>query len=176
VREFEEVYRADGVRLVAELHAITGSLAEAEDIVQEAFARAYARWRSVGAMDAPAAWIRRVALNLATSRWRARHRASRLAHRVATPDSVEPVLPDDAAGLITALQRLPVRQRIAIVLHYWADLPVAEIAEATGQPVATVKSHLRRARAALADELKADLADDSGVDEPSMNDRRGVSR
>ncbi len=52
MREFEEVYRVDGVRLVAELHAITGSLAEAEDIVQEAFARAYARWRSVGAMDA----------------------------------------------------------------------------------------------------------------------------
>jgi hypothetical protein len=65
VASFEEVYATDGPRLVTELYAITGSLAEAEDVVQEAFVRAYGRWSKVEALDTPSAWIRRVALNLA---------------------------------------------------------------------------------------------------------------
>jgi RNA polymerase sigma-70 factor, ECF subfamily len=147
---FEEVYATEGPRLVTELYAVTGSLAEAEDIVQEAFVRAYGRWSRVGALEAPSAWVRRVALNLATSRFRALRRAARHAPRLhGRPEDDRPV-PEDTVALVTALGKLPPRQRITLVLHYWADLPVAEIAEITGQPESTVKSHLRRGRAALA--------------------------
>ena len=55
--------------------------------------------------------------------------------------------------MVAALAGLPERQRVAIVLYYWADLPVAEVADAMRQPVSTVKSHLRRGRAALAARL-----------------------
>jgi RNA polymerase sigma-70 factor (ECF subfamily) len=146
---FEEIYEVDGPRIVAELYGVTGSLAEAEDAVQEAFIRAYARWSRVGRLDKPAAWVRRVAFNLVTSRWRALRRAARLAPRIAVPDAGQSV-EEGRDWLVGELARLPERQRVAIVLHYWADLPVADIAEVMGQPVSTVKSHLRRGRAALA--------------------------
>ena len=152
MRAFEAVYAADGPRLVVEIYAITGSLAEAEDAVQEAFVRAYARWSRVGRMDEPAAWVRRVALNLATSRWRAVRRAARLAPRLHVPERA-PDRPDDTVALVAALAGLSEHQRVAIVLHYWADLPVAEVADLMDQSVSTVKSHLRRGRAALAGRL-----------------------
>jgi RNA polymerase sigma-70 factor, ECF subfamily len=165
VASFEEVYAADGPRLVTELYAVTGSLAEAEDVVQEAFVRAYGRWSRVGALDAPSAWIRRVALNLAVSRFRALRRAARHAPRLhGRPDENRPV-PEDTVALVAALGGLPVRQRVVLVLHYWADLPVAEIAAITGQPESTVKSHLRRGRAALADRF--------GSDEPAHEVAKG---
>src|SRR5262249_31732315 len=135
-----------------EMFALTGSLAESEDAVQEAFVRAYARWSRVGDLDAPAAWVRRVALNLATSRWRALRRATRLAPRLHDPDP-GPDTPEDTVGLLGARAALPERQRVAIVLHYWADLPVADVADTMRQPVSTVKSHLRRGRATLAARL-----------------------
>ncbi len=149
---FEEVYEVDGPRLVAEIFGVTGSLPEAEDAVQEAFVRAYARWSRVGSLDAPAAWVRRVALNLAVSRWRAVLRAARLAPRLHVPDPGRRI-PDDMVEMVAALAELPERQRVAIVLHYWADLPVAEVADTMRQPVSTVKSHLRRGRAVLAARL-----------------------
>jgi RNA polymerase sigma-70 factor, ECF subfamily len=133
VASFEEVYAADGPRLVTELYAVTGSLAEAEDVVQEAFVRAYGRWSKVEALDAPSAWIRRVALNLAMSRFRALRRAARHAPRLhGRPEEDRPV-PEDTVALVAALGALPLRQRAAIVLHYWADLPVAEIAPGPGR-------------------------------------------
>ena len=139
---FEEVYVVDGLRLVMEIFAITGSLAEAEDVVQEAFIRAYMRWSRVGAMDAPAAWVRRVALNLATSRWRSRRRALALAYRVRPPEvsTADAPLTEETADLIRALSGLPQRQRMAIVLHYFADLPVVEVANLMRLPESTVKS------------------------------------
>jgi len=163
VTAFEEVYAADGPRLVVEIYAITGSLGEAEDVVQEAFIRAYTRWSRIGAMDAPAAWVRRVALNLATSRWRSRRRALALAHRVRPTEAstVSAPLTEETADLIQALSGLPQRQRTAIVLHYFADLSVIEVADLMRVPESTVKSHLRRGRASLAAALAIDATDES---------------
>ncbi len=71
--DFDELYLANYGRLVVQLYAVTGSLAEAEDAVQEAFARASMHWGRVGGYDSPEAWVRRVALNVAfTSMRRAR--------------------------------------------------------------------------------------------------------
>jgi RNA polymerase sigma-70 factor (ECF subfamily) len=145
---FSEVYGAEYRRLVAELFAMTGSLAEAEDLVQEAFGKALARWERVGQLEVPVAWIRRVALNAATSRWRSLRRRS-TAVLVLVPDEGQPP-PEPVMDLIAALAGLPVAQREAIVLHHLTGLSVEEIARRSRCSESTVKSRLQRGRARLA--------------------------
>jgi len=69
-RTFEEIYRDSYPRLVGQLSVVTASSAEAEEVVQEAFARLWGRWPHVRDYENIEAWVRRVALNVATSRWR----------------------------------------------------------------------------------------------------------
>jgi RNA polymerase sigma-70 factor (ECF subfamily) len=144
-----EVYDASYRRLVGQLVGLTGSLAEAEDVVQEAFVRAINHARTFQATDNPEAWLRRVAVNLARSRWR---RLQRLAHlRPALPEPEhDNDLGADRVAMLTALKQLPAAQREAIALHHLADLPVHEVATALGVPTGTVKARLSRGRAALA--------------------------
>jgi len=152
---FSELYDAEYRRLVAELFALTGSLTEAEDLVQDAFGKALARWDLVSALDVPVAWVRRVALNAATSRWRSlRHRSRR---ELPVDLGVRTPPPEPVIDLIKALGELPVAQREAIVLHHLRGLSVTEIAELRGCPESTVKAQLQRGRARLA----VLLADDS---------------
>jgi RNA polymerase sigma-70 factor, ECF subfamily len=133
------------------LFAFTGDLAVAQDVVQEAFTRAVPRWKTLCRYDDPAAWVRRVAFNLARSRWRHARVALRFAQRQ-REEYVDGPGPD-RVELMRALARLPERQRQAVVLHYLAGLSVAEIASHTGAVEGTVKSWLSRARAALATHL-----------------------
>ena len=151
-QEFREFYAASWPRLRKQLVLVTGDAAEGEDALQEAFIRAAARWRRIRGYDAPEAWVRRVALNIAanTAR-RARRRAAlllRLGPPPAPPD-LDPELVDLAGGL----RALPRDQRVAIVLHHLAGLPVEEIARELGIPAGTVKTRLHRGRAALARSL-----------------------
>ena len=147
-KDFEDFYQANYPRLVGQLTVVTGSLEDAEDAVQEAFARASTRWARLRAYDAPEAWVRRVALNLATSGLRrARHQLAILA-RLPTP-TAEPQHPTDRLAIEAGLRRLPLRHRQVLVLHYGADLPVEEVARQLRVPTGTVKSRLARARAAL---------------------------
>lgn len=141
-----EVFEASYRRLVGQLYGVCGDLTEAEEVVAEAFARAVQHERTFARLDNPEAWLRTVAVNVSRSRFRrARMAASR------RPAPVHPTtLDDDRLVLMTALRRLPAAQREAIALHYLADLPVAQVAEATGVPVGTVKTRLSRGRAALA--------------------------
>src|SRR5262245_44097437 len=69
-RDFDGFYSAHFRVIALQLHAYVGDLTEAQDLVQEAFCRAYTRWDQVAEYDDPVAWVRRVAWNLATSRWR----------------------------------------------------------------------------------------------------------
>lgn len=156
--------------LVAAMTAVTGDRAEAEDVVQEAFARALVAWRS-GAPDNPEAWLRTVALNAARTRWRRLRRG--LALTVAELTVVDrnadvPGLSPDRVALLAALRRLPHGQREAVAMHHLADLPVAEVAALLGVAEGTVKARLSRGRAALA-VLLDDRADDSA--NASANDR-----
>jgi RNA polymerase sigma-70 factor (ECF subfamily) len=150
-RDFAEFYAATFGSLTAQLHAFTADLTEAQDLVQEAFCRAYPRWSTVSKYDDPAAWLRRVAWNLAVSRWRQVKRLIHHRHDLVRPDV------DGPSGLhldlLRALQTLPHRQRQAVVLHYLGDLSIADIAETCGAAEGTVKSWLHRARATLADRL-----------------------
>ena len=150
-----ELYDASYARLVGQLTAVTGSRAEAEDVVQEAFVRAIARHRQLTTLDNPEAWLRTVALNLTRSHWRRLRRQLALLPDLVPDDPPEDLSPDRVA-LLTALRRLPRAQQETIALHHLADLPVAEVAATLGVPVGTVKARLSRGRAALAGMLALD--------------------
>ncbi|WP_326553428.1 sigma-70 family RNA polymerase sigma factor [Micromonospora sp. NBC_01813] len=152
-----QVYAACYRRLVVQLYAVVGDVGEAQESVQEAFVRALLTPQRFAELDSPEAWLRRVALNIARSRHRRRILA-RLLPRLATPVDAERLMADTSAehlALMQALRELPDGQRHAIALHYLADLPVAEVADALGVTEGTVKSRLSRGRAALADLLAA---------------------
>jgi RNA polymerase sigma-70 factor, ECF subfamily len=153
VPSFDDVYAAHYADLTVQLYAYFGDRQEAQDVVQEAFCRALARWRTVSRYDDPVAWIRRVAWNLAVSRWRRARTALNFVRRQRLDEpQLEGPSPERVA-LVAALATLPATQRRAVVLHYLADLPVAEIADRENVAEGTVKSWLHRGRAALAEKL-----------------------
>jgi RNA polymerase sigma-70 factor (ECF subfamily) len=151
-RSFEEFYSAAVGRLLGQLFPVTGDLHEAEEIVQEAFTRAAARWSRLRDYDVPEAWVRRVAMNLAADRARSLRRQARATLRLRPPAAVLPASVE-ALALVEALRTLSVRQRQVLVLHYLVDLPVDEVARTLGMPEGTVKSLLSRGRQALAAKL-----------------------
>ena len=157
---FDELYAAHYPDLTVQLYAYFGDRQEAQDVVQEAFCRALARWRTVARYDDPVAWVRRVAWNLAVSKWRATRTALTFLGRQRHADSRIDGPGPERVALIAALARLPAQHRRAVVLHYLADMTVPEIAEREGVPVNTVKSWLHQARGALAAQL--DPADADG--------------
>lgn len=148
-QEFREFYQASWPRLRKQLVLVAGDAGEGEDALQEAFIRAAASWRRVRVYDAPEAWVRRVALNLAanTAR-RARRRAALLLRLGPAPPPLD--LDPELVDLATGLRALSREQRTVIVLHHLAGLPVGEIAGELGIPAGTVKTRLHRGRAALA--------------------------
>jgi RNA polymerase sigma-70 factor (ECF subfamily) len=135
-------------RLIMQLYAYTGDLAQAQDFVQEAFARALPRWEKLVDYEDPVAWVRRVAWNLASSRWRQLARFDAFARRQREQHVSEPT--PDRVALSEALRKLPDRHRRAVVLFYLADLSIIEIAAQENVAENTVKSWLHRGRAALA--------------------------
>ena len=143
-----EAYRAYYRRLVAVVYATTGNYAEAQDVVQEAFARALDRPRQFLEVADPLAWLRTVALNYARQRWR-RGRVFQRLLRLSQPEETVPGLSGDHTDLIRALRQLPRPTRETVVLHYLLDLPVTQVAEELGVSVGTVKSRLSRGRVAL---------------------------
>jgi RNA polymerase sigma-70 factor, ECF subfamily len=159
-RDFAAFYAATFQPLCAQLYVHTGDLAEAQDVVQEAFTRALPRWSRLSQYDDPAAWVRKVAWNLATSRWRRLRRLTDLGQRPV--EAATPAPTPDRVALQAALAKLPPRQRQAIILHYLADTPVSDIATMTGAAEGTVKSWLHRGRAALAGHLGDEARSASG--------------
>jgi RNA polymerase sigma-70 factor (ECF subfamily) len=148
---FAEFYAANVSALTMSLYAYTGDLSAAQDAVQEAFTRALVRWERIAQHDNPAAWTRRVAWNLATSRWRRIRVADRYL-RAQRDESVPGPEPDQVA-LVAALKTLPDKQRRAIVMHYLGGLTAREIGLVEGQSEANVRVLLHRGRTALATRL-----------------------
>lgn len=152
--DFDAFYRDSYARLVRQLWAVTGSRQDAEDVVQEAFVRAAARWGRVGAYELPEAWVRQVAIRLA------RNELRRVRRGLAALLRLRPVQQDgpseDRPALIVALRDLPLRYRQVLVLHYLADLPVQQIAAELDLPQGTVTTQLARGRLALAQRLGTD--------------------
>ena len=145
---FDAFYSAHFRRLTSQLHAYLGDLAEAQDVVQEAFTRAWPRWDKISRYEDPAAWVRRVAWNLATSRWRRLRTAAAFTSRQRL--ETEPDVSPDWVDITRALASLPPNHRRAVVLHHLGGVSVAEIAADSDVAENTVKSWLFRGRAALA--------------------------
>jgi RNA polymerase sigma-70 factor (ECF subfamily) len=118
------------------------------ELTLQLFCRALPRWDRITRYDNPAAWVRRVAWNLATSRWRRMRTAATFA-RSYRPEHVPGPDPDRVA-LVQALRRLPDTHRRAVVLHFMAGLTSDEIAAQEGVAASTVRVWLHRGRAALA--------------------------
>jgi RNA polymerase sigma-70 factor (ECF subfamily) len=149
IERFENFYRGSRQRVLGCVYLATGDLGEAQDAVQEAYVRAWQRWRQFGAEADPEAWVRLVATRIAISRWRSLRSRARAYLRHGAAAAV-PAPDPDRVDMMAALRRLSPDQRIAIALHYFVGLSVAEVAEQTGAPVGTVKARLARGRSALA--------------------------
>lgn len=143
--------RREHGRVVGLLSLYCGDAALAEELAQDALARVCRDWRRVRRMDYPEAWTSRVAINLANSHFRRRAAERRARERLAARPEAPPSQPDTALALSVrqAVAQLPPRQRAALLLHYFCDLPFARVAELMGAPEPTVKSLARRGIARL---------------------------
>lgn len=128
-------------RLVGALTLFVGDRDLAEDLAQDALVQACKHWRRVRTMPAPGAWLHRVAVNQAKSRAARRGRELFATGRLAAsrPASESPE-PTEALALRVAVASLPERQRLALVLRYYAALPVAEVASIMRCKDGTVKA------------------------------------
>ena len=151
--DFEAFAREHWSTLMSIGVAVSGSRAEAEDLVQSALTNAFVHWRRIR-RDQAVGYLRRSILNANVSRWR-RHRGNEvvLAHppepggQASRQDDTVGV--DDRQMLLPLLRDLPPRQRAVLVLRYLCDLPDDEIAETLGISTGTVRSQAFRALASL---------------------------
>jgi RNA polymerase sigma-70 factor (ECF subfamily) len=141
--QFESVFRGLSVAFRDPLLA--------EEAAQEAFTRAYVRWSHVGVMERPAGWVYVVAVRVALKR----RRPERAPQATSGAPSMEEQVVD-RLRMQQAIGGLPERQRLALVLRHYGDLPLDEIASAMGCALGTVKSTLHAAHA----RLNVDLGDE----------------
>jgi RNA polymerase sigma-70 factor (sigma-E family) len=136
---FQKLCREEYAGIVRTAYLITGDREDALDLAQEAFARAYERWRTVSRMDRPGAWVQRVVANLAVS-WRRHQRVRGRARRAleSVPIVSAPEAPD--TGLLEALAAISPAQRTAIVLRFYADLSVEEVAQVLDKRPGTIRA------------------------------------
>ena len=144
--DFAAFYAQEHPRVLGVLCAVSGDRDVAIDATDEAFARALERWKRVQAMESPAGWTYRVALNALRRTKRRRALEARVLRRV----HVVEVVPHVDRELWSVVRQLPERQCRAVVLRYVADLTEADIAAVMGVTRGTVASTLADARARLA--------------------------
>ena len=155
-REYDWYFRACFPRLTRTVYLMVHDQALAEDVAQEALYRMLRHWRTVSSYDQPEAWARRVAIRIAVRE--IQRRAVRPAKEQLGQHVPVASLPDpDVAAAVAGLAPM---QRAAVVLFYWDDLPVREIAEVLEVSESTVKQHLHRARHRLAAVLGEEVAGD----------------
>ena len=146
--EFREFMRGRWAATVRLAYGLTGDTGHAEDVAQDAFARAYASWGRVSRAGDPQAYVRRIVIN----EYRRRFRKQRVAEELpgVLPDAgTMPPGPEERSALLDALRSLGPRQRAVIILRYWMDLSEAETAAALNCSRGTVKSQASRGLAAL---------------------------
>jgi RNA polymerase sigma factor (sigma-70 family) len=158
---FEHFYLQEYPKVVDLAYGLSGSRSGAEDIAQEAFLRAYRDWNRVGSYEHQAAWVRRVAANLATSGLRRRLIEARALTRLAARrESALDPLPADNAEFWRAVRALPQRQAQAVALYYLEDRSIHQTAVVLDCAEGTVKAHLAKARRTLARRLDLDAGEE----------------
>jgi RNA polymerase sigma factor (sigma-70 family) len=160
---FERFYELERLGVCRALTLALGDRAAAEEATQEAFVKAWLRWRRVSRMERPAGWVYVVAVRHALRARRSLDRSSGLAapaRDVAV--GVSDVDVDQRLDVHALLDRLAPRQRLAVVLRYYADLPLDDIAGAMACSPGTVKSTLHTALERLRVETAAQEVDVDG--------------
>lgn len=166
--DFEGFCHQAYLPLVRMLTLYCGDPDVARDLAQECMIRVGARWRAVQRMDNPRGWAWRVAVNLANSHYRRSRVEQRAISKYQGWARPTATSPDPSLTIVVrgAMQTLPRRQREALVLRYFQDLPVAETAEAMGCSKGTVKKLTARGlvglRSALGPELCLEAVRDGG--------------
>lgn len=143
---FDAFYRATYDRTLRYLYGMLGDTAEAQDLTQEAYGKAWRRWDTVSAMADAEAWVRTVAWRMGADHFRHLRVAARKRFQPPASSGAPSV---DNVAIVAALKRLPADQRRAVVLHYLLDLPVQQVAHETGASMTAVKSRLARGRTTL---------------------------
>ena len=134
--DIEQVYREQAVALRRLAFLLSGTREQADDIVQTVFATAHLRWSH---LEQPVAYLRRAVVNQAKDSHRRRYRR----RPPAEPEPVTYIPELDETW--ARIQRLPALQRAVVVLRFYEDLPLTEIAEVLGRHPGTVRSDLHRA-------------------------------
>lgn len=147
VRDFADVFRREFPRLVGYCTGLVGDRDVGADLAQEALARTWARWPKV---TSPHAYSYLVATNLARRYWKTLTREDRTKSALAAQPKES--IPTDLS-ILDLVQRLPERLRSAALLHYYADLPVEDVARLLHRPQGTIRQRLHEARGLLALEL-----------------------
>jgi len=152
---FEAFYQEEYRPVVGLLYGLSGSRWVAEDLAQEVFLRVHRDWQRVSRMESPSGWVRRVAVNLARSRFRRLRSEAAALLRLgsATPSMGQP--PEEYDDFWREVRRLPNRQAQVLALHYIDDLSIAEIARVLGVADGTVKAQLHEGRNRLRRQFEA---------------------
>ncbi|WP_328477255.1 SigE family RNA polymerase sigma factor [Actinoplanes sp. NBC_00393] len=146
---FAEYFAARSSSMRATAFLLCGDWHRAEDLVQTAFTRLYLRWNRVQRHESLDPYVRKVLIHtfIDESRWGWWRRER--PHETTAETPAADTAPDDRVMLLTALARVPARQRAVLVLRYWQDLSVEETAAALGCSPGTVKSQAARGLEAL---------------------------
>ena len=150
VDDFDRFFTIQYPALVRLLTARTGHRHLAEELAQETMLRAHRRWRRLSHYDDPAAWVRRVAINLASNWWARKRNERRLVERLGHERAPDLALAPADAEFWATVRTLPDRQATAITLHYLEDRSVADVARIMDCAMGTAKAHLHKGRARLA--------------------------
>jgi RNA polymerase sigma factor (sigma-70 family) len=156
--EYASMYAAEFTPVSRTVFLILHDRQRAEDITQDAFIQLYSHWGQVSRYERPGAWVRRVAIRLAV-RHQKRERTRAVIERSAEPPSIPQPADID---LFHAMRQLPVAQRAALVLFYYEDRPLAEVASILGWTLSAAKVNLMRARRRLGTLLDEEVAEDVG--------------
>jgi RNA polymerase sigma-70 factor (ECF subfamily) len=154
--EFDWLFANEFPAVMRAVHLIVHDLERAEDITQDAFVQLLRHWKKVSRYDRPGAWVRRVAIRLAMEAVRRERLRALLERKVAPPPTRGPADVD----VMRAVRQLTGMQRAAVVLFYFEDRPLSEIANILRCSEATVRVHLHRARKRLAAVLGEEVIED----------------
>jgi RNA polymerase sigma factor (sigma-70 family) len=158
--QFRDLFVDDYDQMVRTVFLILQDQGRSEEIAQEAFLELLRHWKRVSGHDRPDAWVRRVAIRMAVRTVKREKALRKALLRMAPEDRGE--TPDVTAGadVLNAVGLLPARQRAAVVLFYYEDRPVDEVAQILDCSPSTARVHLHKARKRLGDLLSEEVPSD----------------
>lgn len=159
---FSDFYRAQHRAVVGTIFSFTGDWAVAEELAQDVFVAAHRHWSQVRVHPRPDLWVRRAAVNRATSLFRRRRAEQRALSRAPLPATAAPAehLDGELAWLLDHVRRLPRQQAQAVVLVHVEQLTKPEAAQVLGCTESTLRTHLQRGRTELRRRIEQERADD----------------